>query len=75
MATTKAIAKNIQSDQMGDLLKTIPKEHMRAVNKLIKLGVQQGRLEVLSLVQELGSIPVAKVTEYGIWHEDCLDGG
>jgi len=68
------MAKKTQ-DVWKELMAEIPKEHKRTMNKLIKLAVLQGRSEVLDLVQELGSIPVAKVTEYGVWHEDNIDGG
>jgi hypothetical protein len=69
------MAKNIQADPIADLLKTIPKEHKKAVKKLMQISMERGRAEVLDLVRDLADIPIKKFTEYGIWHEDCLDGG
>lgn len=69
------MAKNKQADPIGDLLRTIPQEHKRTVNKLMRLSIEIGRSQVLDLVRDLGDVPVGKVTEYGVWHEDCLDGG
>jgi len=69
------MAKKNQQDVWQELMAQIPKEHKKTMNKLIKLSVELGRSQVLDLVQELGNIPVAKVTEYGVWHESNLDGG
>lgn len=65
----------VKEKDIKALMDEIPKEHRRTMNKLIKLAVLRGRSQVLDLVQDLGNVPVGKVTEYGIWHEDCIEGG
>jgi len=65
----------VKEKELQELMASIPKEHRRTMNKLIKLAVLRGRAQVLDLVRDLADVPIEKVTEYGIWHEDCLDGG
>jgi len=60
---------------LDKLLKTIPKEHKKTVEKLARIYMELGAQKVLNLIQDLSEIPSNDIENYIIVHKSELEGG
>lgn len=61
--------------EIQEMINLIPKEYHKIIKKIIKYYYQLGVSEMQNLIQGLVEIPPDKINEYGLWHEDDIDGG
>lgn len=61
--------------EIEEMVKLIPKEHHKNIQKIIKFYHRLGVSEMQNLIQGLVAIPPDKINEYGVWHDSEIDGG
>jgi hypothetical protein len=59
---------------LDNLLKAIPKEHRKTVNKLSQIYIAIGEKNVLELVKNLGEIPPGSAYDHCVVTSDSLEG-
>lgn len=61
--------------EIQDMVKIIPKEHHKNIQKIIKFYYALGVTETQKIIKGIIEIPPEKINEYGVWHESDIDGG
>ena len=61
--------------EIQEMVNTIPKEHHKTIQKIIKFYHQLGVSDVQNLLQGIIDIPPNKINEYGVWNDSDIDGG
>lgn len=57
------------------MVKLIPKEHHKNLQKIIQFYHAMGVRDAQSLLQNIVEIPPDKINDYGVYHDSALDGG
>lgn len=61
--------------EIQDIVKTIPKEHHKNIQKIISFYHAMGVAEVQNLLKGVIEIPPNEINRYGVWHDSDIDGG
>jgi DNA-binding ferritin-like protein (Dps family) len=61
--------------EIEEMVKLIPKEHHKNIEKIVKFYYELGAGDVQNLIKGVVDIPPGKINEYGIWHDNDIDGG
>jgi len=61
--------------EIKEILKGIPKEHHKGIQKIIKFYYKEGVNDIKCLIGQIEDIPPNEVRDYGVWHDSEIDGG
>lgn len=61
--------------EIQDMVKLIPKEHHKNIQKIIMFYHAMGVSDVQNLIKGIIEIPPIDINDWGVYHSDSLDGG